>query len=162
MRIIHIISTLLIIFSVASCDKLPENGKLDGMWQIMSVNYAHGAEYDSIVNLKSEKVFLSFQLKLAQFRTGNLSNDNLSAIVYSRFKYSGSTIRFYNFYFHENHTGENESDNFVDDILLTDSTTKSLQCLGINGIAATFHIDKLDGDKMQLSSDYAQIVCRKF
>ena len=33
-HIAYIISAAAILFSAVSCDKLPENGKLDGMWQI--------------------------------------------------------------------------------------------------------------------------------
>ena len=54
-HIAYIISAAVILFSVVSCDKLPENGKLDGMWQIMSINYAHGSEYDSLVDINSRK-----------------------------------------------------------------------------------------------------------
>lgn len=145
-------SLICSLLFAASCDKLPENGKLDGMWQIMSVNYARNSGYDSLVNVKPMHVYLSFQLKLAQINAGEYSNRTGSGIILSRFKRSGSTLSFYNFYLSQ----------FAADILITDSATTALQCIGINGIAAKFHIDRLDDNKLQLSSDYAQIICRKF
>ncbi len=151
-HIAYIISAAAILFSAVSCDKLPENGKLDGMWQIMSINYAHDSEYDSLVDIKSQKVYLSFQLKLAQIRTGTFSNEVQTDVILSRFKYKGSSLSLYNFY----------RKGFAEDQLLTDSATTSLRCFGIDGISADFHIDKLNGSEMQLSSDYARIICHKF
>ena len=86
-HIAYIISAAVILFSAVSCDKLPENGKLDGMWQIMSVNYAHGSEYDSLVDIKSQKVYLSFQLKLAQIHTGAFRNEVQTDVILSRFSH---------------------------------------------------------------------------
>ncbi len=151
MKSLTIFIAMSALLSAASCDKMPENGKLDGMWQIMSVNYAHNSAYDSLVSLRPQKVYMSFQLKLVQIRTGGLSGITKMSYILSRFKRSGSSLLLYDFY----------AQRFADDVLLTDSATTVLHCIGIDGLSADFHIDRLDDDQMQLSSSYARLVCRK-
>jgi hypothetical protein len=59
----------LLLSTVFSCDKLPMNGDLDGMWQLMSV------EMDGEVSdVKSRKRYWSFQLHLVQFSRGDNTN----------------------------------------------------------------------------------------
>ena len=50
----------------ASCDKMTNNGNLDGMWQLISVSYNKTGGEDSIVNVKNERVYMNFQQKLGQ------------------------------------------------------------------------------------------------
>ncbi len=132
-----------------SCDKLPENGKLDGWWQVTEVQYARDGVYDSIVPMKDRKIFWAVQLKLISIQ--GISNGNTNETL-SRFYYSGNQLKLTEMYIHYRERDEK----------ITDSGFDKLKDTGINGNQADFVIETLNDKKMQLKSDYARIVFRKF
>ena len=66
--ILSLLLSALLPLCVA-CDKVSDNGDLDGMWQIMSIAYqreqAAASTYDSVCATKDYKAYLSFQLDLS-------------------------------------------------------------------------------------------------
>ena len=143
----------LVALTVCGCDKQSDNGDLDGMWQFLTVSYHSAlAEEDSIVDIKAGKVYLSFQLDLAQIKSVNLDLDPEAISVLMRFDHSGDRLTLYDFYHHYR----------TADSLFTDADSLLLAPLGIKGSTCDFTVQKLNSQSMELSSDYADITFRKF
>lgn len=134
---------------LSACDKLPENGDLDGYWQVTEVQFCRDGVYDSIVPMKEEKIFWAVQLKLISI-TG-ISNGESSETL-CRFSHEGGQLWITSMYIHKR----------SEDILIDDNTFSALRPTGIDGNQAQFQIEALDGGKMQLKSDFARIIFRKF
>lgn len=144
MRHIKIISVILIILSTfISCQKLPINGKLDGMWQLMRVN---GERVE-------RQTYISFQLHLVQLTYGDTKNE----FYYCHFKKEHGTMRFYDFSFpckHENW----EQDN----VPLKPEEAHLVEPFGMYGLDVTYHIDVLTNQHLVLSNDDVKLEYRKF
>lgn len=141
----------LILFATASCDKWPENGDLDGMWQFLTVTY-HTDDGDSVVNIKDAQAYLSFQLDLAQIKAVNMNIDSKTSIILARFNHADGKLTLYDFYRHYRTT----------DSLFTEADSLLLTPLGIKGTSCTFDVTSIGSESMQLESDYADITFRKF
>ena len=149
--IFAIVATMLLVLSTNSCDKMSDNGSLDGMWQIASVTYNNASRYDSTVDVKSEKAYLSFQLDLAQIKWLERNVQGTSTFL-SRFQREGDYLKLYDFYRHYRTT----------DSLFTEKDTLLLTPLGFRGFENKFQILE-GGDKyMKLQSPFAIIELRKF
>lgn len=154
MKHIILISCLTFLINLIGCDKLPQNGDLDGMWQVTEISYnSQNGQYDSIVNKKAEQIYWLFQLDLMAIRSKVEGQDNLSDNIRARFKHTGNTLDIYEIYYHE--WG-------ITDSLITNPNTTEYVRYGIKGNKAHFKIEKLDADHMRLQSDYAIISFRKF
>lgn len=151
MRKFPILLIIALSLLTYSCDKHPKNGKLDGMWQIMSVCYNRGGSYDSLVQTKDLRAYLSFQLDLSQIVCHRLRLPKSNTIL-MRFKHEGGQIRFYDFYYHYR----------TADTLFTDADTLSLVPVGFIGKEQTFDVLKLNEDVMELQSPFSRINLRKF
>lgn len=140
-KILYILLAIL-SFSVASCDKLPENGDLDGNWQLLTIEQHATGEVTSV---KEQKIFWAVQLKLMSYR--GAANSYLS-----RFIHEADSLFLYNFYRHTRY----------EDYLLTDSSTTELAKLGIQGISGRYAIETLNKKSMVLNSINSRLVFRKF
>lgn len=156
------IAAVLCMTFFMSCDRLTENGRLDGMWQLLSVSYSLPAGEDSLVNVKSDKVYLSFQNDLAQITPGSFKTDSMGQRVLMRFRKTSSRLKLHDFHVFRETTGPIGTERHSEEKLLVDSAETMLRPFGIDGIYADFRIEKLSGDAMVLSSDYARLVLRKF
>lgn len=153
------IAAVLLLFS---CDRMTRNGVLDGMWQYLSVSYHLPDGSDSVVNMKNKKVYMIYGDDLGQISPGEYANDSLDKRVLMRFDKSGKSLRLFDFTVYGEEVGEIGTERHSVERRLADSTSVILAPFGVNGIYADFHIDRLDGEKMVLSSDYANIILRKF
>lgn len=142
-----IITIILLLTSISSCDKMPMNGDLDGMWQLMSEETA-----DSTTDLKSTRHYISFQLHTAQFST--LSN---SRCFYSRFIHEGSTLQFVSIC--TNSTNATSED---DNIPISSDSIQQLHPWGIYEIDPTFSIVTLNASTLILESPHSRLRFRKF
>lgn len=140
-KIVYILLAIL-SFCVVSCDKIPENGDLDGNWQLLTIEEHNSGE---VVSVKEQKVFWAVQLKLIAYKGADNS-------YLSRFVYDGDSLFLYNFYRHTRY----------EDYLLTDSSTTELEKLGIHGISGRFAVESLDKKRMVLNSNDSRLVFRKF
>jgi len=155
-KVILNISSLVLFFvlsfSTFSCNKISDNGDLDGMWQFMTVSYAHNGVYDSTINVKDYKSYLSFELSLAKISWINASITDTTKTILCRFAHQGNTLRLYNFYF----------DFPASDSLIADPNTMLLSPFGIKGNNATFTIQEESNHTLILQNDFAKIFLRKF
>ena len=143
---------LLVVMGVAfvSCDKVPMNGPLDGMWQLMTIETP-----DSTHEARSEELFLSFQLHLTQWE-----KKHTATTIYAHFERQGDSLRVYDFAsaaLHDLSQGD-------DDHLLTPAQMAdgAMNLWGIHTVDARFHIDRLDSKDLILTSADTTLTFRKF
>lgn len=154
-KILKYILTLILAISFGSCDKVPNNGVLDGMWQLMSV------EHDGdVTNTKDSQAYWSIRTNLVQF--SDLTGKN----KFAHFKRSGDELQIFDLC-HESRN-ENEKDN---DEWITYEEREIMYKYGIhpeldsnhNGILSqTFRFVLLNDDNMILTSGKYKLVFRKF
>lgn len=76
-----VISIVLLCFCLFGCDsKWPENGKLDGMWQLMEIDWA------GVENKTPTQTYYSIQLKLINLRQVGGSD------ILGYFRYTGDSL----------------------------------------------------------------------
>ncbi len=158
----HLHSFVIVaLLLLTSCEKLSDNGALDGMWQIMSVSYNSNysetgstqvAAYDIKNDTKGYKAYLSFQLDLAKLYWLNTHIDGPNNIILCRFERGKSKLRFHHLYW----------DCVDHDIELTDEEASRLSPFGFHLTDETFNVIQLTHKNMILQSRYARIVLRKF
>ena len=92
-NIISVLIATIIAVAAVSCRKAPINGHLDGMWQIMSV------EYPSQPTLRPDRYYLCFYRHTANLRHyggfnigGNLFYDEEAGNLSVEFPYSGTWL----------------------------------------------------------------------
>ena len=133
-----------------SCDKVPINGDLDGMWQIMTIQTPDGTR-----NVKSNQAYLSFQLHLSQW-----DMDHGSKRYYAHFSHSNDSIIFYDFKhdsLHRSKADDNEE-------ITNDEMTKEkvLDAWGVHNLDARYHVQRLNGDELILERADTILFFRKF
>lgn len=150
-------SLLLSLLFVSACDKLPENGDLDGMWQLteLSEAAADGSGYGEPRNMKSERIYWCVQLRLLSILrrdgTQNPTNGKTEETL-CRFVHAGGSFRITEMYYHYRSSDE----------LITDEAFEGLAFTGVHGNKAEFRVEKLNGKEMILCSDQSRLVFRKF
>ena len=148
---------MLLIMGAYSCDKLPKNDDLDGMWHLQEVtnlsttpeqveNVAEGGIYWN-VNLDLLQIYSKKRVMYHDEATGK---DVYHA--YCRFEYSGDALNVTKVYLSFD----------VRDSLLTDPATAIMEPYGIMGCADAFNIEHLGSKRMILVSDDKRLVFRKF
>ncbi len=152
---------IVALLLLTSCEKVSDNGALDGMWQIMSVSYNSNYSkndstqvevFDIENNTKGYKAYLSFQLDLAKLYWLNTYIDGPNNIVLCRFERGKSKLRFHHFYW----------DCADHDIEITDEEAPRLSPFGFHQTDETFTVIQLTHKNMILQSRYARIILRKF
>lgn len=140
MKKLSILSLLSLFILLSSCGKLPMNGQLDGMWQLMHIAPTAGEEIDT----KEQRLYYLVQLELLGLQRGG------SVEYLGRFVQSSDSLIVYDFRVHI--SGDNSTQAVAGDLLPW----------GIKGTSAHFAIEKLDGKNMLLRSDEALLTFRKF
>ncbi len=152
MKYIHLILIFLTL-TCASCDKMPENGELDGQWQLMSMGTRNNADASpTYTDTKGQRIYWRFQLRLLMIHTAGAMLNGHTYDTACRFEKSGNTLAITQTYIHTLNR----------DSLITDPASTSLAPVGIRGNTETFSIEKLDGKQMILQSDHHRLVFRKF
>ena len=152
--LISLSATLLTASLLSSCDKMPENGKLDGMWQLLEVDYKKTGSADSIVNTKDKQIYWAVQFKLISIRNAPYTPivEGLTEETMARFRHQGDSILIDEIYLHRR----------SEDVLVSSEETTLFRTFGIDGNKARFKIEKLSDDQLYLSSGYARLAFRKF
>lgn len=157
-RILHLSLSFLCLLAILSCDKIPANGKLDGMWQVMMVE-----DDGTVTDMKDKKVYWSFQLGLVQFSTHNSSRYKR---MYARFKRESVELRFYDFFYDSENFSESDNNEWV-----TPDKASLLNPWGVypeadeeqtGRIKKTYTITTLDDNTLIVSSYRESVVLRKF
>lgn len=136
-----------------SCDKLSDNGDLDGMWQLREMHTkasTDDATYSQATDKRAEKIYWSFQLDLLSI-TSEASLNGFTGETVARFTYSGERLEVTETYIHYRDR----------DSLLTDPETTELEALGIRGNTGSFAVSQLSKHSMILCSDTDSLVFKK-
>lgn len=133
-----ILFILTAIITLASCGKLPMNGKLDGMWQLIQIDTEEGSNHE----IKEQRVYYSVQLELITLR--GMSG---SKYILGRFEHSGDSLFLYDL-----RTGGNEQLCTVNDV----------KPYGLNSVTPRFGVEKLTNGDMILKSKESTLYFRKF
>lgn len=129
---------LLLIPSLFSCRNTSINGKLDGMWQLITIEKNKEASIDT----KKEKIYYNIKLHLIYLQ----QTDSIEFL--GRFTQSDDSLFVYDFLQSNNNS--------------IAATPKTLAPFGIYNTSERFGIEKLTGDKMVLRSNSAILTFRKF
>lgn len=145
--LLYIIVSTILIACFSSCDKMPMNGDLDGMWQLMSEETT-----DTTIDLKSTRHYISFQLHTTQF--GTLTN---SRCFYARFIHEGNTLQFVTI-----STNSSNATTDDDNVLVSADSIQQLNPWGIYEIDPIFAVVTLNSSTLILESSHSRLHFRKF
>ena len=133
---------------LCSCDKVPINGDLDGMWQIMTIQTPNGTR-----NVKSNRAYLSFQLHLSQW-------DCDKKRYYAHFTHSGDSIFFYDFKHDSRHRSKEDDNEEITNEEMTKE--KLLDAWGVHHLDARYHVQQLNNENLILERADTVLFFRKF
>ena len=148
---------MLLMVGAYSCDKLPKNDELDGMWhlqQVTTLNTPAEVEED----VAQQQIYWKVQLDLLQINSVKrvMSRDEVTGAhtynAYCRFEHTGTTLNVNKIYLSFD----------VKDSLLLDPNTRVMEPYGIMGCADEFYVEHLGQKNMILVSDDKRLVFRKF
>ena len=145
----YLLSLIVALLTLTACDKMPINGDLDGMWQLMSIQTP-----DGVRDMKSQRVYISIQLHLTQWN--DLSTNRT---FFSHFTHRGDSLNFFDIAHASKHAVDDNQDEWV--------TPKEMHeglfdCWGIHSINPRFRILKLDSEAMELQQADTLLRYRKF
>ena len=149
------LALLLGAATLASCDKTPMNGNLDGMWRLTEMHSKPTADaptYSLQAVLEAQRIFWNFQLRLLSIQNHDgLANSETNETV-ARFEHSGNRLHVTHTYIHRR----------AEDILITDPATTQLEGVGIRGCSSSFEVKCLTSKRMVLCSELDSLVFRKY
>lgn len=149
------LALLLGATTLASCDKTPMNGDLDGMWRLTEMHSKPTADaptYSLQAVLEAQRIFWNFQLRLLSIQNHDgLANSETNETV-ARFEHSGNRLHVTHTYIHRR----------AEDILITDPATTQLEGVGIRGCSSSFEVKCLTSKRMVLCSERDSLVFRKY
>lgn len=143
--------SLLLLLSVllSACDKVPMNGDLDGMWQLMTIQTS-----DNLRNVKDQRAYICFQLHLTQW------NDLKSnRYFYSHFIHTADSLFFFDIAHPSKHAVDDNEDEWVTAAEMQDGL---FDCWGIHQINPHFRVMKLDSRSLELQQADTLLTFRKF
>lgn len=148
MRTKYFLPFLLAVFTLFACDKMPENGDLDGQWQMTSIKHLrHEAPTPALIG----KVYWSFQLKLLSIYTPKDLHNQGENYTFCRFQVKGDSLHITKSYVHSMNT----------DIEM-DETATYLDVVGLHNNRESYAIKTLTDSRLVLHSDYHELEFRKW
>ena len=142
------ILSLLVSFVVVSCElDISSNGKLDGLWQVESVDTLRKDGTTGFGNKINDKLFWAFQFDLLQIDDRTYSSPR----YLFRFEHIKDTLRIYDPYVYDRENG---------DIKPEDAAV--LNMYGIDSTDTKFIIDMLSSKRLILKRGDLHIKMRKF
>lgn len=148
------IQKLLILIAVAlsgllntACDKVPMNGDLDGMWQLMDIEYTDGTH-----QTPDKQRYMCIQLHLIQLTTYGDPHRG----IYAHFTHKGDDMRIYDFYDLQQWVNTQTTNKVLEDESL-------LYPWGLSGLDVTYSVLKLNGSALILKGPSGTVLTfRKF
>lgn len=146
LRLLFGLTTLFI--GLAACDKIPQNGDLDGMWQLTEMT---PAATGVTTHKKPEAIYWSFQLDVLMIHTPYKLHNGKTYNTSGLFEKRGDSLHVNTVYVH-----------YVNrDSLISDPHSTTLDAVGIHGNSGHFRIESLSDSHMTLSSDFCRLAFRK-
>lgn len=135
------------VLVIISCDKVPINGPLDGMWQLTDIETSTGK-----TDAKPSRAYLSIQLHLSEWEINGKR-------YYSAFSKDNDSIYFERFRHHSLHR-TSADDN--EEVTTEELAAGAFDAFGIHTPSANFHINRLDGSHLELQRADTILIFRKF
>lgn len=138
-----------LLLALASCDKVPINGPLDGMWQLMEIEQPNGRQ-----DVKANRIYISFQLHLTQWE--DLNNQTS---YYAHFTHTADSLIFYDFAHPAKHDlSAGDNDHWI---TAEEATSGLLAPWGLHSLKARFAVRRLNSDYMTLQQQDTTLYFRK-
>ncbi|MCR5820046.1 MAG: lipocalin-like domain-containing protein [Bacteroidaceae bacterium] len=138
--------SFLFILCLASCDKVPANGALDGLWQLMSIETPGG-----IRDAKDSHAYLSIQLHLAELDCNLIR-------YYAHFSHEGDSLFLYDFVHQSKHRSSADDNAWVTP---EEMSAGILDDWGIHTVDARFRVNSLNGSSLILQASDTTLTFRK-
>lgn len=158
-KIIYIFLALLLFIS---CDKLPDDKELDGMWQLVSIQHSGEAN-----DVKSEQIYWSFRLRLVQF-TNVAENVSDKKEFFAHSEHAGNVLTIYDLCNPSENATEADNNEWLE---ANDHDLAKLAKWGIfpepdtehkGKLKATYTITESSSSKLVLSDKSTILIFRKF
>lgn len=138
-----ILMSLLTIVACSCEFETSDNGNLDGMWHLTAVDtLTNGTTEDVSV----KRIYWSVQNHLLMFDDKSGVNTNMLL----RFEHNGDSLRLYDPYIYDRDNGDHP---------LEDATL--LLPFGMNALEQTYHIERLSGSHLTLSTNELRLYLKK-
>lgn len=149
-RINTFIPIIAFLFAIllSGCDKLPANGDLDGMWQLMSIQQGN-----TIKEMKAERLYCSFQLKL--FMLGDKKDPRH---YFGYFEHNDNTLHFHTFTFRSEYVEGGK----IDELMKDEKDLAVIAPWGFYSTDCIYNVVKLNSSELILEHNDIKIVYRKF
>lgn len=140
---------------VSACDKMPENGALDGQWQVTALERAAANESGNVaftpLPLPEKGLYWNFQLKLLMIYTPGKLHNGHTAYTTARFTVRNDSLLVTDTYIHT-----------MDSDSLLDASTTCLRSVGIDANREGFALRSLSDKHMELVSEHYRLLLRKY
>lgn len=130
----------LIFLLPTACSQAPDNGDLDGMWHLRSVEELAN---DSVLDVKEKQIYYSFQLRLI-----NLRRSSLSYSLVGRFNHEQDSLTLHSFVL------LNKEDQ--------QATKEELKPFYLENTQSKFGIVKLNKKQLIIRSNEQELCFKKF
>lgn len=135
---------LVLVAGLTGCDKMPQNGGLDGLWQLVESGKPVARPR------KADGVYWAVQLDLISVRSRELLSPETNEALF-RFNYGSGTLALTEGFAHYR-----DHDNRLETI------TEGLRAAGVAALPETYRVDCLTKERMVLVSDTDSLVFRKY
>lgn len=154
--ITRLLSLLTLLICTASCvDKVPNNGPLDDMWQLMTIE-----QDGTVTDTKERMVYWSIRANLLQLSGYALPN------MFGHFRRSGNNLLIYDLCHASAHEKVDDNDEWITfderDILLPWGITPIPDPNNAGRLCQEFYIEYLDKNRMILTTPKQRLTFRKF
>lgn len=149
------VALLAACLALPSCDKMPDNGALDGMWQLMEIERGGTVE-----NVKATQTYWSIRTNLVQLSSLTAQR------YYAHFTRQGSRLTLYDLSHNCSTVTEADNNEWItsdeSSVLLHYGIEPEADTARPGRLTQTFTIDVLGGDEMLLSTPQYRLKFRKF
>lgn len=141
---ISILTALFTGLFLCSCElETSGNGKLDGMWHLVSVDTL---ETSGVRDMSGDRIFWSFQNRLLELDDKTGANNS----ILFRFEMSDGVLKLHDPYIYDRENGDMPLTNII-----------MLSPFGVNELNEDFTVEGLDGGKMILCSNNLRLKFKK-
>ena len=140
----------LVAVLATSCDKVPANGSLDGMWQLMSIETPNSTR-----DVKTDGLYLSFQLQMTYWSQLAHSDNRF----YSHFTHTGDSIFFFDICRPAAHSKEDPDDHPLTSAEMAEG---AMDVWGIHTMHTRYRVQTLKSDALVLEKADTTLRFRKF
>ncbi len=137
----------IFIMCLFSCDKVPMNGDLDGMWKLTSIQVL-----SDVRDTREPATFMCIQLHLTEWRRER-------AQYFSHFTHEGDSLFFYDFAHASLHRSQADDNKWI---TAAEMESGQMDAWGIHNLDARYKVRELDGEALVLQKNDTILFFKKF